>query len=161
MKCAVALSGFLLVMSADAIAFDITGCQQRVPPRTAAVLQTDLTCLDAEFAVLLGNGARLNLNGHVLTGPFSATPSGDRGPGVLCPDGGCAVQGPGEINSFSFGINMARISEQHRCKERAHHAAQPRGGRIVSGGKPWCRSFRSLPDGRDALAPPTPNHRVA
>ncbi len=75
---------------------EIDDCGRAVPAGEVALLTTDLECADVEEAVLLADGARLKLNGHIVTAADSGVKRG-----VRCLAGTvCSVEGPGLIGGF-------------------------------------------------------------
>ena len=84
----------LLVAGPSAWARDLTGCHQNVAAGSLGVLQNDIDCTGAQFGrwgVVLEPGAKLDLNGHSISGGFG---------GVWC-QGKCAISGPGVIAGTS------------------------------------------------------------
>jgi hypothetical protein len=90
---------FTPALAPAAYALDIVACGQVVPPAEHAVLQGDLSCgADGpEYAVYLGKGAKLAMNGHRIIGENFED-------GIGC-DASCTVTGPGEIGGFEYGIS--------------------------------------------------------
>jgi hypothetical protein len=72
----------------------VTTCGDTVPPAVTAVLANDLACSGPGAAVTVGDGGRLMLRRHVITGGAY---------GVECL-GACSVRGPGEISGGGQGI---------------------------------------------------------
>jgi hypothetical protein len=126
--------GLTALVASRAVALDVTTCGQRVPPETAAVLQTDLSCsgpgtcddapgtacsVDGDCpsglcdlgAVILGRNASLSLNGHTITSTgarvgVSVPPRSCPASGICIPTSGrVAVQGPGTISGGTVGIS--------------------------------------------------------
>src|SRR5262249_53465243 len=92
----------VVLLAGSAAAFDVTSCEQVVPPGEVAQLQVDLDCTthaDTSAAVTLASGAVLQMNGHSITQPDAPF----YGIGVLCL-GKCTVAGPGEISGNLVGI---------------------------------------------------------
>jgi hypothetical protein len=96
----------LLVAASATSAADLTGCHQNVAAGSLGVLQNDIDCTGAQFGrwgVVLEPGAKLDLNGHSITGGFG---------GVWC-QGKCSIQGPGSIENTSvsgaFLYGKARV----------------------------------------------------
>jgi len=118
----------LLCLADSARSADITQCTQKVLAGEKAILQADLVCGDAgfcqegldvgdqpctgsgppcppgnacvRFGVRVGNGGRLDLNGHSISGPSA-------GAAVDCA-GRCTIAGPGALADAEFGIHMNR-----------------------------------------------------
>jgi len=90
-------------LAGPAAAVDVTTCGQTIGAGETGVLQVDLDCpivfSPASFGVILANGGRLDLDGHVLSGAFHA---------VFAYDGTPRIRGPGEITgSYSAGVSMS------------------------------------------------------
>jgi len=81
-------------------AVDVTECGQVITPGQVAELKNDLTCAagQTEFGVFLKPGSRLRMNGFRISGDGT-------GAGILCGDGRCTIEGPGEIHGFFAGVN--------------------------------------------------------
>jgi hypothetical protein len=102
-------------------AFDVTACGVTVPVDDVGVLQADLDCPASTSAVVLEDDARLELNGHSITGSFD----GGSVPAVECrikSSKSCTIEGPGEIfggASACVQIRRGRLSisnvEIHHC----------------------------------------------
>jgi hypothetical protein len=73
---------FAVHASAASVPIEVTACGQEVPHGASAYLSADLTCPfeTNAVAVRLGGGAKLDLQGHTLTGGIAAVACGD----VLC-----------------------------------------------------------------------------
>ena len=99
-----------------------------------AVLDGDLDCsgFDADAAVRVGRGGRLNLAGHTFTGN-STQPVVHccEGAGPTCTNTKCAVSGPGTISGGTFGVFGSRPSVRSLTLD----SAVQRGVRGVSGTK--------------------------
>jgi len=117
----------LLGFAGSARTADITQCTQKIPAGDIGILQADLVCGDAgfcqegldvgdqpctssgpcapgsacvRFGVRIGNGGRLELNGHSIGGPAA-------GSAVDCA-GRCTITGPGSLAGAELGIHMNR-----------------------------------------------------
>jgi len=90
----------LSTISGFSHAMDVTACGTVVPERDIAVLQADLDCGVLPVGVTLGRGARLELNGHVLSGGQQAVLA-DFGAGHAW------VDGPGAVTGAEVGITTA------------------------------------------------------
>jgi hypothetical protein len=88
----------LLAMPGFAHAVDVTACGTVVPERNVGVLQADLDCGALPVGVTLLRGARLQLNGHVLSGGVRA---------VLADitKGRAWIDGPGTVAGAEIGIS--------------------------------------------------------
>jgi len=86
--------GLVVVSAAPVAALDITACGQTVPVRGKARLVTDLICPPGAPAIVLGNKARLRLDGHTVSG-------GSRG--IECAES-CKIHGPGSLTGAQVGI---------------------------------------------------------
>jgi hypothetical protein len=105
----------------QAAAFDITACQQVVPPRDVGVLLNDLDCSASTPpyvpAITLGRGSALDLQGHSVIGPadgnvidceFGANRCHNTGLGQVCvpPRGSCTVSSTGGTAQISGAIGI-------------------------------------------------------
>lgn len=110
---------FIPFVAQRAFAVDVTACSTTVSKGDVGVLQNDLVCADAPYAVLLLEHATLNLNGHSITGTFSNCSSCIIG-AVDCRARSCTVTGPGEI----YGTNSPAVTvgwnSDLRTVRRAH-----------------------------------------
>lgn len=86
---AVLVVSFALPVPAFAVRppIEVTACGQTVPKGRSAILTTDLVCSTAvgSFGVVLGGGAKLDLQGHTITGGFAGVACGT----MLCIDTWC------------------------------------------------------------------------
>jgi hypothetical protein len=92
-----AMLALLLAFVGRAAAIDITACGTVVPEREVGVLQADLDCGTLPVGVSLQRRARLQLNGHVLSGATRAV-------SLDFEKGRASVEGPGEIAGAGNGI---------------------------------------------------------
>lgn len=100
----------------SAAALDVTSCGEIVPAGQAARLAADLDC-PSGAGIVLGDRARLYLDGHVLSGsPDSSN--------VVCQGPKCKIVGPGEI----VGGNYAVTGEGEVLVSEATIRDQIRGG---------------------------------
>ncbi len=104
MSTRIAALGLIIfgVVATRASALDVTGCPVIVPRGETATLQTDVSCGSSTpeynaYGIVLGQGARLELNGHTLRqiGYALLTP-------IYCL-GKCDVVGPGRITTDTVG----------------------------------------------------------
>ena len=88
---------------------EVNTCGQVVPEGETGLLTADLECVDVGEAVLLSDGAHLELNGHTITTDPASDERVKRG--VRCLAGTvCSVPGPGLIGGFeSSGIAGTRV----------------------------------------------------
>jgi hypothetical protein len=88
-----------LVLAVPVHALDVTVCGTVVPPHEDAFLRNDLACPanGPQYAVYLGAGATLVMNGHRILGE-------DFEDAIGC-DASCTIVGPGEIGGFEYGIS--------------------------------------------------------
>jgi hypothetical protein len=124
-----ALVATILLLAGAAMAaveVDVTACDQEVPRGAVGTLQADLVCptqdhcegnpldlcttnadcpgmapCEKPYAVELGTGATLRLNGHSITGGAY---------GVLC-ETRCSVEGPGDISGASFSAVITYLGQ--------------------------------------------------
>lgn len=91
---------------AVARAFDVTECYQTVPPHETGELRVDLSCDGSGGPnVTLSRSARLELNGHTISGGYIGVST--------YPGGHNLIQGPGDIVAASgdpFGCAIAPSS---------------------------------------------------
>lgn len=109
MRRSLALFTLLALWPAGPVhAFDVTACYQTVPPHETGILRNDLACDGSGGPnVNVGRGARLELNGHRISGGYigvSTYPGSGRN----------VIEGPGEIVGASgdpFGCAIATSSK--------------------------------------------------
>lgn len=96
-----------LSSAAPVHAFDVTACHQTVPPHETGVLRQDITCDSIGGPnVTLARGARLELNGHRISGGYIGV--------ATDPGGHSVIEGPGEIVGAAgdpFGCAIATSSK--------------------------------------------------
>jgi len=92
----------LISIAAPALALDVTACGTVIPVDEVGTVQADFDCVEGPpdnpyFGIILQRGARLDLNGHVITYKQTST----IGP-VYC-ESSCEVGGPGTLVSSPGG----------------------------------------------------------
>lgn len=108
MRRSLALSAIAALLSAVPVhAFDVTECHQTVPSHETGVLRRDIACsINGGPNVTLARGARLELNGHRISGGYIGV--------ATDPGGHSVIEGPGEIVGAAgdpFGCAIAVSSK--------------------------------------------------
>ena len=108
MRRSCVLSAVAALLSATPVyAFDVTECYQTVPPHETGVLRRDISCDGSRGPnVNLARGARLELNGHRISGGYIGVST--------YPGGRNVIEGPGDIvgaGGDPFGCAIATSSK--------------------------------------------------
>lgn len=94
----------LLAGARLAAAVDVTECGQSVSAGKVGELRNDLVCAAGPTwpfsapGIRLEPGAKLRMNGFTISGDGTGT-------GVMCTNGPCTIEGPGEVRTFWAGVN--------------------------------------------------------
>lgn len=88
-----------------AMAVDVASCGSEIPSGETGELLGDLACGAIGPAIVLANGATLNLNGFKIEGPGTGGNTG-----IACIGRRCVVNGPGEVAGFAVGIGATKAT---------------------------------------------------